>query len=234
MSEHFQAVTPNLERQVEEFEGAVAAQRPVTPDHYDTSYFADTWREGDNRYELETRRRIEARNPELIKEVFAPQNVLDIGCGPGFLMYFMHELGLDVSGVDFAPASRSLAPPEIADRIVTGEVTEDHFSDRAFDLVICREVMEHLSVLQVRRTVAQICRCSRRFTYVTTRFHPDPAHLLDLTTDFETDPTHITLMTKELLRTLFVLEGFVRRADLEERMDWAGKRRVLVYERATD
>jgi hypothetical protein len=28
-----------------------------------------------------------------------------------------------------------------------------------------------------------------------------------------------------------VLEGFRRRADLEERMDWAGKERVLVYER---
>jgi hypothetical protein len=28
-----------------------------------------------------------------------------------------------------------------------------------------------------------------------------------------------------------VLEGFKRRADLEQRMDWAGKDRVLVYER---
>ena len=111
-------------------------------------------------------------------------------------------------------------------------MTDDHVPERGFDLVICREVMEHLSVLQVRRTVGQMCRCSRRFAYVTTRFHPDPANLLDLTTEFETDPTHITLMTKELLRTLFVLEGFVRRPDLEERMDWLDKRRVLVYERA--
>ena len=120
MSEHFQAVTPDLERIVEEFEAAVTAQRPVTPDHYDTSYFADTWREGDNRYELETRREIEGRNPELIKEVFEPREVLDIGCGPGFLMYFLHELGVDVRGVDFAQASKSLAPPEIADRIAIG------------------------------------------------------------------------------------------------------------------
>jgi len=232
MSEQFEAVTPELERMVEEFEAAVTAQQAVTPEHYDTAYFADDWREDDNRYELETRRKIEARNPHLIKEVFAPQRVLDIGCGPGFLMYFMSELGLDAHGVDFAAASKSLAPPEIADRIVIGDVTDDHFPDQSFDLVVCREVMEHLSVLQVRRAVGQICRCSSRFAYVTTRFHPSPGNLLNLTTDFETDPTHITLMTKELLRTLFVLEGFVRRADLEQQMDWADKRRVLVYERA--
>ena len=47
----------------------------------------------------------------------------------------------------------------------------------------------------------------------------------------KTIPTHITLMTKPFLRMLFVLEGLRRRADLEERMDWAKKDRVLVYER---
>ena len=103
--------------------------------------------------------------------------------------------------------------------------------DAAYDLVICREVLEHLTVLQVRRTVAEMCRVSSRYVYVTTRFHGEPASLLDVTTDFETDPTHITLMTKDLLRVLFVLEGFRRRPELEERMDWGGKGRVLVYER---
>jgi hypothetical protein len=94
-------------------------------------------------------------------------------------------------------------------------------------------VLEHLTVLQTRHTVEQLCRASDRFVYVTTRFHPGPTGLLDVTTDFETDPTHITLLAKDFLRCLFVLEGFRRRADLEERMDWAGKGRVLVYERAS-
>ena len=89
-------------------------------------------------------------------------------------------------------------------------------------------------MLQVRRTVAEICRASRRFTYVTTRFHPDPRTLLDFTTQFEVDPSHITLLAKEFLRCLFVLEGFQRRPDLEERMDWGNKNRVLVYERSAD
>ncbi len=220
--------------EVERFEQTVLGQRPATAAHYDDGYFAADWRAGGNRYDLETRREIEARNPALIKDVFQPTRVLDVGCGPGFLMLFLAELGVTVSGIDFSPSSLELAPGEIRDRILIGEVTEPHVPERSFDLVICREVLEHLTIRQVRRTVEQVCRASDRFVYVTTRFHPEPAGLLDVTTDFETDPTHMTLLAKDFLRCLFVLEGFRRRADLEEQMDWAGKERVLVYERATD
>jgi SAM-dependent methyltransferase len=218
--------------EVDAFEAAVLAQAPTSSDHYDETYFADGWREGDNRYELETRRRIEARNPQLIKEVFAPERVLDVGCGPGFLMLFLQELGVDVHGVDYAQASLELAPPEVRERITIGETSDVDAPPRSFDLVICREVIEHLTVLQTRETVRQMCQASSRFVYITTRFHPDPNSLLDFGTQFEVDPTHITLMSKDFLRVLFVLEGFRRRADLEQRMDWGGKNRVLVYERA--
>ena len=216
---------------VDAFERAVLDQRPFAPDHYDTEYFQDDWREDENRYDLETRRRIEDRQPTLIKDVFEPTRVLDVGCGPGFLMFFLKELGIDVDGVDFSEASLRIAPPDVAGSIVIGAVDEQHVPERAYDLVICREVMEHLTVLQVRRTVEQICRASSRFAYVTTRFHPEPADLLDFTTQFEVDPSHITLLNKDFLRVMFVLEGFRRRADLEERMDWGKKDRVLVYER---
>jgi SAM-dependent methyltransferase len=217
---------------VEAFEHVVLEQRPIAPEHYHEDYFASDWREGDNRYDLETRRRIEGRNPALIKEVFEPTRVLDVGCGPGFLMTLLLELGVEVDGVDYSPSSVTLAPPAARERITIESVDELSAADRSYDLVICREVMEHLTAIQVRRTVAEICRVSSRFAYVTTRFHPAPESLLDVTTDFETDPTHITLMTKDLLRTLFVLEGFRSRPELEQQLDWGRKGRVLVYERA--
>ena len=156
-------IQADLAAQVEAFEQAVLGQRPVASEHYDTEYFASNWREGDNRYDLETRRRIEDRNPALIKEVFAPVHVLDVGCGPGFLMYFLHELGVDADGVDFSESSRTLAPAAVRDRIRIAPVTAPPVDDRAYDLVVCREVMEHLTVLQLRETVSQICRASSRF-----------------------------------------------------------------------
>ena len=217
--------------EVEDFEQAVFEQRPVDASHYDQEYFASDWRRDDNRYDLETRRRVEARNPELITEVFQPRRVLDVGCGPAFLMFFLHELGVDVSGIDFSPSSRELAPAAMRDRITVGAVTDRHVAEPSYDLVICREVVEHLTVLEIRRTITELCHASSRYVYLTTRFHPDPQGLLDFTTQFEVDPSHITLLAKDFLRCLFVLEGFRRRADLEQRMDWAGKDRVLVYER---
>jgi len=214
------------------FEQLVGSQRSVTAEHYDAEYFAADWREDGNRYDLETRRRIEDRNPSLIAEVLRPERVLDVGCGPGFLMYFLAELGIAVDGVDFSPSSLELAPPEVRDRIEIGPVDRLTAADRSYDLVVCRETIEHLTVLQARRAVAEMCRVSSRLVYATTRFHPDPESLLDVTTDFDVDPTHITLMTKALLRLLFVLEGFEARPELEERLDWGSKGRVLVYERA--
>src|SRR5260370_12142671 len=97
--------------EVQAFEAVVLVQRSVDASHYDDDYFASGWRDGGNRYDLETRRRIEGRHPALIKEVFAPRRVLDVGCGPGFLMTLLQELGIEVDGGDFSASSQGLPPP---------------------------------------------------------------------------------------------------------------------------
>jgi 2-polyprenyl-3-methyl-5-hydroxy-6-metoxy-1,4-benzoquinol methylase len=217
---------------ITEFERRVLDQRPVESGHYDSEYFTGDWRAEGNNYNLETRRAIEARNPFLIKEVFQPKKVLDLGCGPGALMHLLWELGVDVEGIDFAESSRDLATPEVRDRITVGDVADPTLKPAAgYDLVICREVLEHLTVLQVKQAVAAMVRLTSRFIYVTTRFHPDPDSLLDFTTQFDVDPSHITLLNKDMLRLMFILEGCRSRPDLEERMDWGRKGRVLVLER---
>ena len=107
---------------------------------------------------------------------------------------------------------------------------------------VARNPNTHTSVLRrladdrsayVRRAVANIVRMTSRFAYVTTRCHPNPVSLLDFTTQFDVDPTHITLLNKDMLRLMFVLEGCRSRPDLEARMDWGGKGRVLVLEKLT-
>jgi SAM-dependent methyltransferase len=218
---------------ITEFEERVIAQRPVGAGHYDEEYFTGDWRAAGNNYSLETRRSIEAKNPSLIKDVFQPKKVLDLGCGPGALMHLLWELGVDVDGIDFAASSRELATPQVRDRITVGAVTDHTLkAPGSYDLVICREVLEHLTVLQVRQAVANMVRLTSRYIYVTTRFHPSPSSLLDFTTQFEVDPTHITLLNKDMLRLMFVLEGCRSRPDLEARMDWGNKGRVLVLEKA--
>jgi cytidyltransferase-like protein len=214
------------------FENLVFSQKVVEATHYDESYWKDEWRQAGNVYTIEKRREIEGRHPQVVKDVFNPTRVLDVGCGPGILMYLLHEVGVVADGVDPAPGMSEMAPAEVRDRIRLGGADSKDIPSNAYDLVICREVFEHMTVLQVREAVRNICRISSRFAYATTRFHPDPHSLLDVNTTDELDPSHITMMNKDLLRLMFVLEGFRRREDLENRIDWMGKGRVLVYEKA--
>jgi SAM-dependent methyltransferase len=217
---------------ITEFEQRVLQQKPTDAGHYDAEYFTGEWRAEGNSYNFETRRQIEAKNPELIRDVFQPKKALDLGCGPGALMHLLWELGVDVEGIDFAESSRTLATPEMRDRITVGDVGDTTLKPAgAYDLVISREVLEHLTVLEVKRAVANMVRMSSKFVYVTTRFHPSPASLLDFNTSDDLDPTHITLLNKDMLRLMFVLEGCRSRPDLEARMDWGNKGRVLVLEK---
>ena len=216
---------------IKEFERFVLEQKLTPPERYDDEYFNKNWRSEGNSYAIETRRSIEGRNPALIKDVFQPQRALDMGCGPGALMYFLLELGVECDGVDASPHVRGMSPPTVRDRISVALATDCGKPNNSYDLVISREVLEHLTVLEVRRTVAEMCRVSSRYIYLTTRYHPNPASLLDVTTEFQVDPTHITCLNKDFMRALFILEGYRSRPDLEARMDWLNKGRVMVFEK---
>jgi 2-polyprenyl-3-methyl-5-hydroxy-6-metoxy-1,4-benzoquinol methylase len=182
---------------ITEFEAAVLAQKPTAQQHYDENYWLGEWRAGDNNYSLETRRRIEAKNPQLIKDVFQPTRVIDLGCGPGALMHLLHEIGVEADGIDYNEMSLKLATPEVRDRIAIGDASDASIKeDGSYDLVICREVLEHLTVLEVKKAVANMVRLTSKFIYVTTRFHPNPPTLLDFNTSDDLDPSHITLLNK--------------------------------------
>lgn len=198
---------------IDAFERFVQAQRPAT----------EPWTPVTD-YSFEARRLVEGRHPDLILDTFTPTKILDVGCGPGHLVTLLNErAGYSIAfGVDKQSESDFVL-----------DVTTPRLSWNATaDLVICREVLEHLTVLEVRRAVANLCMMSSRFVYVTTRFNTEAQGLLDVQTADDLDPTHITMLNKDFLRLLFVLEGFERRADLETTMDWRGYNRVLVYERA--
>ena len=179
-------------------------------------------------YSFEARKEIEGKHPQLIKDVFQPTRVLDAGMGPGHLVHLLRDVGVEAFGFDTARGGccyGDLTDPRLITEIGL-------FKARGYSLVLCREVLEHLTIKQIRQAVTNLCALSSRYVYVTTRFAQSPRHLLSVDTADDLDPTHITMLNQNLLRTLFVLEGFKRRMDLESKMDWLVKGRVLVYERA--
>lgn len=214
-----------------EFEDYILKQKNISVENYNNEYFNEKWRKNKNSYDLTTRREIEGKNPLLIKEVINPKKVLDVGCGPGALMYLLDELGVDCEGIDPSPHVKNIADKKISHKIYLDNAIKSSLADNSYDLVICREVFEHLTVLEIKKAVSEICRLSSDLIYVTTRFHPKPSSLYDITTEFDVDPSHITCLNQELLRLMFNLEGYKRRGDLEQKLDWLKKSRVLIYQK---
>jgi 2-polyprenyl-3-methyl-5-hydroxy-6-metoxy-1,4-benzoquinol methylase len=180
-------------------------------------------------YSIEGRREAEGIHPALIREVFQPLKVLDFGCGPGCLVGLLRELGVQAEG--YEPFYRLNI--ERADPLVRPFIHPTFPTTASHDLVVCREVLEHVPLKggQFLDTIRRIVKASTRYIYVTTRYAQRPSTLLGVDLADNLDPTHITLLHKEFVRTLFVLAGCQSRKDLEDRMDWMGKGRCLVFER---
>ena len=175
-------------------------------------------------YSEGARKQAEGPHAQLILDVFKPQYAADMGCGFNYLATWVNTLAghTVMVGVD-----RSNTNADFLDDITRA----DWGLKPRPDLIVCREVLEHLTIRQIVQAVRNMCAMTTRYVYVTTRFAHAPDHLLAVDTSDNLDPTHISMLNQDFLRVLFVLEGFRRRADLEERLDWQRKGRVLVYER---
>lgn len=167
-------------------------------------------------YSWDARKDVDGPTADLIAATFPAERILDFGCGHGHLQALLcSKAGLWVEAYD--PHSPVFA----------------QYPRGQYDLVVCREVLEHVELRKYLGVVRELCDLSKRWVYLTTRFHPDPQHLLDVATSDELDPTHITMLNQDFLRALFVLHGFKRDREKEQTMDHLKKGRVLVYERVT-
>ncbi len=74
--------------------------------------------------------------------------VLDVGCGNGALLAEICAIHpeANVTGVDFSRAAFDAAPPQLAGRLLVGDVTKlpELLQGQSFDLVLCCEVLEHV------------------------------------------------------------------------------------------
>lgn len=166
-------------------------------------------------YTFENRRAIEGEHPRILAELCRGKSVLDFGCGPGHFVQLLRQAGANAFGWDADPSYDYVLNPEYVDHA---------------DVVVCREVLEHVPVRQIGVFMGHLFRLANERVYITTRFTARPRHPYDLTTEFDADPSHITLLPQPLIRALCVLHGGVRDAAWEAALDHQRKGRVLVYQ----
>jgi glycerol-3-phosphate cytidylyltransferase-like family protein len=165
---------------------------------------------------------IEAKHPDILAGLCHRKTVLDVGCGPGHLVQMLRERGVEASGIDpYLPPRYQHCKLGTAAQVPAGV---------RYDVVICREVLEHVPVREWGALLHHLFRVAKERVYLTTRFTQAPAHPFELGDELAVDPSHITTLPQPFVRALCVAQGGHRDHVWESALDWQHKQRALVYQ----
>lgn len=110
-------------------------------DVYDGEYYS-SFR---NEYRKHLRFQIAAfLRAAYIKFIFAPKNLLDVGCGMGNLVEMLRRLGVEAYGIEISEYALSQTPKKIKRFFRKGSITNIPFGDKEFDVVSTTSVLEHI------------------------------------------------------------------------------------------
>jgi len=102
--------------------------------------------------------------------VAQPKSVCDFGCGNGFLLHFLAQRGIEVSGVEGSSDALKFMDNSIRSRILVHDLTEP-IETSVHDLVISTEVAEHLPKRAAATFVQNLASSAAR-SIVFTAAHP--------------------------------------------------------------
>jgi SAM-dependent methyltransferase len=140
------------------------------------------------------------RIAEKIAAELAPRSVLDAGCGVGFLVRALRRRGIEAYGLDISEYAIRQVPAEIAASCWVGSVTDA--LPRDYDLIVCIEVLEHLSPTEAEDAVENLAA------------HTDSLLFSSTPTDYR-EPTHLNVQPPEYWIGLFARSNLFRNVDLD-------------------
>lgn len=91
---------------------------------------------------------------------FAPGTVLDAGCAIGMLVEALRGYGVDAHGFDISDYALSQAPSALKPYLRRDDILNPNAGTSPYDLVVCIEVVEHLSEAEADVAVANLCAWS--------------------------------------------------------------------------
>ncbi|MGP1345507.1 MAG: class I SAM-dependent methyltransferase [Phycisphaerales bacterium] len=128
-------------------------------------------------------------------------SILDAGCGTGILLPMLADRGKNVTGVDISSAAREVYTRQTsrmhAPTFLLSPLHELPFPDDHFDLVWCSDVLEHIPIFDIPRSIGELIRVSRSTIALTIN--------LDNPYDF-----HPTILPKSLWEEMFTQSKAMR------------------------
>jgi 2-polyprenyl-3-methyl-5-hydroxy-6-metoxy-1,4-benzoquinol methylase len=152
--------------------------------------------------------------------------ILDIGCGSGRHSSAAYELkkvnvtGADIHFNDLKAAEERLRYHDELEahgggdwNLSVADIENLPFKDRAFDMIICAEVMEHVPHdFQAAKELARVLKPGRRLAVSVPRYLPE-RFCWKLSQDYyRVDGGHIRIYKKSRLVSLFHAAGFAYRS----------------------
>jgi len=122
------------------------------------------------------------------------KNVLDIGCGEGFILNKLKQerIGESWEGIDYSKEAVEIGKKIHSYLDLTqGSIYDSKFKDNSFDLVVCTEVLEHLENPQI--ALKEVVRISKK--YILFSVPNEPLFLLSNFTQWGKDIGHINHWT---------------------------------------
>ncbi|HEX8353631.1 MAG TPA: glycosyltransferase, partial [Pyrinomonadaceae bacterium] len=137
---------------------------------------------------------------ERIVRDIGPSSVLDAGCAMGFLVESLRARGVDAAGVDLSTYAVERAHPDVRPFCRVGSITDD--LPQRYGLIVCIEVLEHLSPLEADQAIENFCRHTDDVLFSSTPF------------DFK-EVTHLNVRPPDYWAQRFAQHGFFRDVDFD-------------------
>ncbi len=129
-----------------------------------------------------------------------PHTVLDAGCGMGFLVEALRNRSVEAYGFDISAYAIEKIYDPIKPHCWVGSVT-DPFPQH-YDLIVCIEVLEHLSPREAEQAIANFCA------------HTDDVLFSSTPLDFK-EATHFNVQSPAYWAELFARQGLFHDVDFD-------------------
>ncbi|MFC2025786.1 glycosyltransferase [Chloroflexota bacterium] len=137
---------------------------------------------------------------ERIVSDIQPQSVLDAGCGFGFLVEELRKREVKAFGVDLSEFAIQNVHPDFKEYCWQGSILDPF--PQEYDLIICVEVLEHMTLPEAERVIENLCLYSKDVLFSSSPF------------DYK-ESTHFNVQPPEYWAELFARYGFYRDVDFD-------------------
>ena len=131
-----------------------------------------------------------------IQSNFEFKTCVDYGCAKGFLVNALRIVGCDAWGEDISEYAVENCHPNVRDYVSLP-------NDKTYDLLICKDVLEHVEVEDIPSVLQKFKKKSKQFFFVIPLGDDDRFRIRE----YEVDITHVTKKDEEWWIRMFESQG---------------------------